>query len=175
MINTTTLAVERGSSTYLNELPMADLLDSYMEPKNGQIVLGYTFEAKPIKYASVSTKSDVPEYGLQIYPVDEHFKDIINSDYYLPYEVNGQDGLSSNKEVLDAHRALYEYERRTEKEEDVDDVNGIIQSADWHDMLVPKAESVPLLIAESFRHMLSVDTDLYNDVLLKMDKAIKDD
>ena len=42
-------------------------------------------------------------------------------------------------------------------------------------MLVPKAESVPLLIAESFRHMLSVDTDLYNDVLLKMDKAIKDD
>lgn len=54
----------------------------------------------------------------------------------------------------------------------VDDEHDLIQSISFPvtNGLQERIDTVPLLLAESFRHLLAIDTDEHDDVNLKFDK-----
>ena len=53
---------------------------------------------------------NVNAYSVNIYGLDSNFKDVSLDKFYIPAEVNGEEGISMlTGEKIDAHKALYEY------------------------------------------------------------------
>ena len=151
---------------------MANYLDQMMIADD-PIVSGYMFYTMKLdlllKDGEESVLQDLSHFTyttVNIFAVTENFKEISNDEFYIPTEVNGEPGISTfTGEKLDAHKALYEFEPSKAPATEHDPM-GIHYSLEEPNEYHTEIETIPILIADGLRSVLSIDTTDKNTVVI---------
>mmetsp|Transcript_6434 Transcript_6434/g.8614 ORF Transcript_6434/g.8614 Transcript_6434/m.8614 type:complete len:122 (+) Transcript_6434:2602-2967(+) len=116
----------------------------------------------------VSDLSRLNDMKMNLYSIDENFKQVSNDDFYVPAEVNGEAGINRvTGEKVDATKALYEYEVPEDAILQLDPY-GVLKSLDQGTLDQTYTAPLPVLVAEGLRTVYSIDTKDNNEVFMEI-------
>ena len=173
-----------GNSSFLNEVPMADYLDSQqIEQADGSrsIVDDYTFvtinlddlygSADEIFIQDVSGQNVMT---VNMYSTASNYKAVTKDKFYVPSEVNGMPGENLiTGEKIDAHKALYDFEQTKGIYPVTTDPYSLLQTYDTSYLTETKLPTIPILISEGLRNVLSIDTGDNDQLMLQNNFDVK--